>query len=104
MIPFFVGLVACFGAFFGFENRLRAVAKVGALRRSAQMSAAARRTHIAQSGSLFSCTLVPSPGMGDCSHYRGTNDRVMGHWRETRVFCRSQTQFGQRPFETTREK
>jgi len=32
---------------------------VGALRRSAQMSAAARRTHLAQSSSLSSCPWVP---------------------------------------------
>ena len=45
------------------ENRLGSGAQVGALRRSAQVSAAARRTHLAQPSPLFSCTRVPSLGM-----------------------------------------
>jgi len=34
------------------------------------MSAAARRTHLAQSSSLFSCAWVPSPGMTYCPRTR----------------------------------
>jgi len=48
------------------ENTLEAGAQVGELCRSAQVSAAARRTHLAQPSSLFSCTRVQSPGMSRC--------------------------------------
>ena len=49
-----------------FGDRPGAGAQVGALRRSAQMSAAARRTHLAQSSSLFSCAWVRTPRMSNC--------------------------------------
>ncbi len=57
--------VACF------ENTPGARTQVGALRRSAQLSAAARRTRLAPASSLFSCAWVRTPRMSYC-HRIGT--------------------------------